>query len=57
MNRRQFHEYFIKSYNEENDEGCFIKVEVYCPKELHELHNDLPFLRKNENWKSQKACY
>ena len=49
MNRRQFHEYFIKSYNEENDEGCFIKVEVYCPKELHELHNDLPFLRKNEN--------
>ena len=34
----QFNEDFIKSYNEENDEGHFLEVD------LHDLHNDLPFL-------------
>ena len=28
---------YIKSYNEESDEGSFLE-------KLHELHNDLPFL-------------
>ena len=35
----QFNKDFIKSYNEESDEGYFIKVQ--CPEKLH---NDLPFL-------------
>ena len=35
--------YFIENYNEDNDIGSFIEVEIHYPKELHELHNDLPF--------------
>ena len=40
----QFNEYFIKSYNEESDEGYFIEVDVQYPEKLHERHNNLPFL-------------
>ena len=40
----QFNEDLIESYNEENNEGYFFKVEVQCPEKLHELYNDLPFL-------------
>ena len=30
--------------NEENDEGCFLEIDVQYFEKLHELHNDLPFL-------------
>ena len=40
----QFNEDFIKSYNEESNEGYFIKVGVQYPEKLHKFHNDLPFL-------------
>ena len=40
----QFNEDFIKSYNEETDEGYFLDVQY--PKKLHEIHNDLPFLQE-----------
>ena len=40
----QFNEDFIKSYNEENDEGYFLKVDVQFPEKLHELYGGLPFL-------------
>ena len=40
----QFNEDFIKSYNQETDEGYFIEVDVQYLKKLHELHNDLSFL-------------
>ena len=33
-----------KSYNEDSDIGCFLKVDVQYPLKLHKLHNDLPFL-------------
>ena len=35
---------FIKKYDENNDKGCILEVEVKYPKRLHELHSDLPFL-------------
>ena len=35
----QFNEDFIKSYNEESDEGYFLEVDVQYPEKLHELHN------------------
>ena len=39
-----FNENFIENYNEESNEGYFVKVDFqYCEK-LYELHNDLPFL-------------
>ena len=37
----QFNEHFIKSYNEESDEGCFMEVDVQY---LEKLHIFLPFL-------------
>ena len=40
----QFNEDFIKSYNEESDEGYFLKFNVQYLEKLLRLHNDLPFL-------------
>ena len=35
---------FIKNFDENGDIGYFLKVDVKHPKELHDLHSDLPFL-------------
>ena len=40
----QFNEDCIKSYHEDSDIGCLLKVDVQYPLELHKLHSDLPFL-------------
>ena len=40
----QFNEDFTKSYNEESDEGYFLKADDKNPEKLYELPNDLPFL-------------
>ena len=37
-------EEFIKNYDENSNIGLFLKVDIECPKELHDLHSDLPFL-------------
>ena len=37
-------EEFIKNYDENSDIGLFLKVDIESPKELHDLHSDLPFL-------------
>ena len=39
-NTPQFSEDFLKSYNEENDEGYFLEVDVKYLENLHEFHND-----------------
>ena len=40
----QFNEDFIKDYNVESDDWCFLHVDIQYLEKLHELHNDLPFL-------------
>ena len=40
----EFNEDFIKSYNDERDEGYFLEVDVQYPENLYILHIDLPFL-------------
>ena len=40
----QFNEDFIKKYNEENNEGYFLKVDVQYFEKLHGIHDDLPLL-------------
>ena len=40
----QFYEDFIKSYNDEIDEGYFLEVDVQYPEKINSLYNDLPFL-------------
>ena len=40
----EINEDFIKNYDENNDKGYILEVDIKCPKRLHELHSDLPFL-------------
>ena len=40
----KFNEDFIKNYDEESDEGYIREVDVEYPKNVHDLHSDLPFL-------------
>ena len=40
----KINEYFIKNYDENNDKGYILEVDVKYPKRLHELHGDLPSL-------------
>ena len=35
---------FIKNYNENDNKGYILEVDVKYRKRLHELHSDLPFL-------------
>ena len=46
MNRRYFLfiEDFLKSYDEESNEGYFLNVDVQYAENLHELYHGLPFL-------------
>ena len=40
----RFNKDFKKIYNDESDEEYFLNVYVQYPENLHNLHNDLPFL-------------
>ena len=40
----QCNEDFMKNYNEESDEICFLEVDVQYLEKLHERHNNLTFL-------------
>ena len=37
-------EEFIKNYNEDDNKGYILEVDVKYPRRLQELHSDLPFL-------------
>ena len=66
-NMSKFSEEFIKSYDEISDKGYILEVDVKYPKNLHGLHEDLPFLltrMKIGKWKKlvcnlydKKNCY
>ena len=39
-------EEFIKNYDENNDKGYILEVDVKYPRKSHDLHSDLPLLPK-----------
>ena len=52
-NTSQYNKDFVEQYNEDSDEGYFFEVDVQYPKNLHNLHKDLPFL--HERMKIEKV--
>ena len=40
----EYDERFVKYYDENNDKGYILKVDVKYPENLFNLHSDLPFL-------------
>ena len=57
-NLSQFNESLIRNYNENSDTRYFIKVDIDYPKEMFNLHKDLPFLseRKKVNRVEKLIC-
>ena len=54
----KINEDFIKNYDENNDKGYILEVDVKYPKRLHKLHSDLPFLSERmEVNKCKKLVY
>ena len=45
-NMLKFNEEFIKNYHEDSNKEYVLEVDVKYPKNLHGLHEDLPFLPK-----------
>ena len=43
-NLSKFNEIFIRNYDENGDKGYFLEVDVDNPKQLFNIHKDLPFL-------------
>ena len=54
----RFNERFIKNYNENNDVGYFLEVDIDILKKSFNLHKDLPFLpaRKKVNECEKLFC-
>ena len=53
IDNNEINEEFIKNYNENDNKGYILEVDVKYPKRLHELHSDLLFL--SERMKVNKS--
>ena len=48
----KFDEGFMKNYDEDSNKGYILEVDVEYPKDLHNLHSDLPFLSERTKIKT-----
>ena len=55
-NVSKFDEKFIKNYDEDNNEGCILEVDVEYLKDLHNLHSDLPLLSERMRKCNKLVC-
>ena len=57
-NTGNFNKKFIKNYDENSDKRYIFEVDIKYSKNLHNFHNDLPFLPERVNIKkcNQFAC-
>ena len=39
---------FTKNYDEDSNKGYILEADVEYPKDLHNLHSDVPFLSEDE---------
>ena len=53
----QFDESFIKNYNENNDKGHILEVDVEYPKNLFNLHCDYHFYLKEKKLKNSRNFF
>ena len=44
MKKLNFYKNFIRNHDEDSGKGYILEFNVKYPKELHKLHNDMPFL-------------
>ena len=52
----KLNEEFIKNYDENNDKGYILEVDVKGPRKLHDIHSDLLFLPKRMKIDKCKTC-
>ena len=48
---------FIKNYDEDSDKGYILEVDVEYPKNLLNLHGDLPFLAQRKKIKNAISLF
>ena len=48
----KFDEGFMKNYDEDSNKGYILEVDVEYPKDLHNLHSNLPFLSERTKIKT-----